>query len=144
MCNAWITVLPAVRVGSVKLKAGSPNTWVRSVLIAVRSSVTWVARTVVLPAVSGESVKAWAKVAVTNRAAVIGSVQVVVVPLHAPPHCWKLAPEPAFAVSVTIVFTGKACAQIAPQLMPAALLLTILLEGPRAPTRLAEASAGGV
>ena len=87
-----------------------------------------------LPAVSVASEKAWTKVAVSNRDAVIVSVQVVVVPLHAPPHCWKVAPEPALAVSVTIVFTGKACAQIPPQLMPAGLLVTMLVDEPRRTT----------
>src|SRR4051794_34439856 len=63
-------------------------------------------------------------VAVTDRAASRVTVQVGVVPLHAPDHPVKKLPPPGMAVSCTVVPRRKDSVQSAPQLMPAGLLLT--------------------
>src|SRR5207245_1807147 len=71
-------------------------------------------------------------VAVTDRAAVIGTVQSAVVPAHAPLQPENVAPAAVKAVSVTVVPGTNAAAHVAPQPIPAGLLLT--LPGPTVET----------
>lgn len=50
----------------------------------------------------------------------------VPVPLHPPPlQPTKIEPAAAVAVSVTELFVGNEALQVAPQLMPAGLLVTV-------------------
>jgi hypothetical protein len=56
--------------------------------------------------------------AVTLRAAVMETVQLVAVPLHAPPQLANVEPLAAVAVSVTDVPLLKLALQVEPQLMP--------------------------
>jgi hypothetical protein len=63
-------------------------------------------------------------VAVTDLAALIDSVQVVVAPVQAPLQPVKLEPAPATAVSVTLAPLTKLNWHVAPQSMPAGLLET--------------------
>ncbi len=62
-------------------------------------------------------------VAPTLVALVIGTVQPPV-PLHAPLQPANVDPEAATGVSVTLVPEAKPALQVAPQLMPAGLLVT--------------------
>jgi hypothetical protein len=65
------------------------------------------------------------KVAVTEVAAAIVKVQVVAVPLHAPPQPAKLEVASAVAVRVTVVPGAKPVMQVAPQVRPAGLDVTV-------------------
>ena len=73
------------------------------------------------------------KDAPTLVAAVIGTTQAPV-PLHAPLQPEKVEPEAAVGVSVTEVPWGKVALHIAPQLIPAGLLMTEPLPVPERPT----------
>jgi len=122
-------VLPAVSVESVKENAERLLldlkvliAWRRSVMCTAFISVDW--------EVIGSSVYVLEKVAVTDLAALIVTVQVVEVPLHVPPHSLKLAPEPADAVRVTLVLIAYTSEQSEPQLIPAGLLVTVPLADP--------------
>ena len=64
-------------------------------------------------------------VAVTFRACVIATVQVSVVPVHAPLHPPKVDPVDAAAVSVTFVAFAKFAVHVPPQLIPAGLEVTV-------------------
>jgi hypothetical protein len=65
------------------------------------------------------------KSAVTEPAAFIVTAQVPV-PLHPPPlQPVKLDPLDADAVKVTLVLASKLAEQVAPQLIPAGLLVTV-------------------
>ena len=72
-------------------------------------------------------------VAVTERAWVIDTVQVLV-PEHAPPQPEKMAPLPVAAVSVTDVPLAKLALQVLPQLMPAGADVTVPRPAPSFPT----------
>ena len=100
--TAFICVVPAVSVKSVNVNAERLLLDLK-VLIAWRRSVICTALTGVDWEVIGSSVYVLEKVALADLAALIVTVQVVEVPLHAPPHSLKLAPDPADAVSVTLV-----------------------------------------
>src|SRR3989441_2176290 len=90
----------------------------------------------VAPASSGSSAnapgKAGRNVALTDRAAVIGTVQSAVVPAHAPLQPENVAAAAVRAVSVTVAPGTNAAAHVAPQPIPAGLLLT--LPGPTVET----------
>jgi len=64
------------------------------------------------------------KLAVTDWVPDVGSAQVPV-PVHAPPHPPKPKPAAGVAVNVTCVPAGKVCVQVAPQSMPAGVLVTV-------------------
>ena len=65
------------------------------------------------------------KLAVTERAALIVTAHAPV-PLHPPPlQPAKLEPLAGAALSVTLEEAGKLVLHVAPQLMPAGLLLTV-------------------
>ena len=66
-----------------------------------------------------------ANVAVTDFAALIETTHVAAVPVQAPLQPVKLEPAAAAAVSVTFVPSVKAAWQVAPQAMPAGLLVTV-------------------
>ena len=65
------------------------------------------------------------KVAVTVFAAFMVTVQVVVVPVHAPVQPSKAEPAAGAAVNVTLAFWLKLAVQVVPQLMPAGLLVIV-------------------
>ncbi len=65
------------------------------------------------------------KLAVTVCAALIVTVQVAVVPVQAPDQPLKVDPAVAAAVNVTLLFWLKLAAQVAPQLIPAGVLVTV-------------------
>ena len=65
------------------------------------------------------------KLAVTVFAALIVTMQVEAVPLHAPPQPENELPEPGAAVNVTLVPLVKLALHVVPQLMPAGLLVTV-------------------
>jgi hypothetical protein len=72
-----------------------------------------------------------AKVAVTLRAALIVTVQVLAVPEQPPPlQPEKVEPAAGAAVRVTAVPDVKEVEQVAPQAMPAGLLVTVPLPAP--------------
>jgi hypothetical protein len=71
-----------------------------------------------------------ANVAVTDFAALIGTVHVVDVVLQAPFQRVKLEPGAGVAVSVTFVPWASVATQVAPQSMPAGLLVTVPLPVP--------------
>lgn len=129
ICTALIWVELAVSVESVKEKLARLFRDLK-VLMASRNSVICTAFASVTWAVRGSSVNVLEKVAVTDLSALIVTVQVVEVPLHAPPHSLKLAPDPADAVSVTLVLIAYTSEQSEPQLMPAGLLVTVPLADP--------------
>jgi hypothetical protein len=62
---------------------------------------------------------------VTAFAALIVTVQVLVVPVQAPDQPLKVDPAVTAAVKVTLLFWLKLAAQVAPQLMPAGELVTV-------------------
>src|SRR5512147_977779 len=66
-----------------------------------------------------------AKVAVTERAALIVTVQLGTVPEQAPPHDCRLWPLAASAVSVTTVPGSKSSPQSVPQRIPPGADVTI-------------------
>jgi hypothetical protein len=81
--------------------------------------------TVPFPAVATERVKVFSvNVAVTDRAASIVTVQFPV-PVQAPDHPVKLELADGAAVNVTGVPKLKEAEQVAPQLIPAGLLVTV-------------------
>ena len=59
------------------------------------------------------------KLAVTLRAAVMLTEQVLAVPVQDPDHPPKVEPDAAVAVKVTLVPDAKEALQVAPQAMPA-------------------------
>ena len=63
--------------------------------------------------------------AVTDAAAARVSVQVAWLPVQAPVHPVKLLPASALAVSVTWLPSSKLAVQVAPQLMPAGVEVTV-------------------
>ena len=65
------------------------------------------------------------KVAVTERSPRIRTVQVLALPEHAPPQPEKHEPAPGLAVRTTGVESGKVDEQIAPQLIPGGLEVTV-------------------
>ena len=73
-------------------------------------------------------------VAVTARAAVIDTVQVLV-PVHAPLQPVNVEPLAAAAVSVTDVPLAKLALQVAPQLMPPVFDVTVPVPVPVFVTR---------
>jgi hypothetical protein len=81
----------------------------------------------VVPATSGLSVNVTAvpKVAVTDAAAFIVSVQVLAVPVQAPPQLRKLKPAPGVAVRVTCVPPVKEAEQVVPHETPAGELVIV-------------------
>jgi len=101
-CTVLTEVAPAVRVESVNVKLETPLLDLR-VLTASRNSVKCTAFTGVTCAVRGSSVNVFAKVAVTDLFAFRRTEQLVEVPLQAPLHPLKLAPDPGAAVRVTLV-----------------------------------------
>jgi len=70
------------------------------------------------------------KVALTLRAWVIETVQVVLVPEQAPLQPEKLEPLPAAALRVTLVLSAKLPLQLLPQLTPLGLEVTVPLPVP--------------
>jgi hypothetical protein len=72
------------------------------------------------------------KVAVAEVAAVMVTVQVVAVPLHAPPQPPNEKPEAGVAVRMTWVFWVKLAVQVVGQLTPDGALVTVprLAAGP--------------
>jgi hypothetical protein len=66
-----------------------------------------------------------AKVAVTVGSPLMVSVQVALVPEQAPPQPVKLEPASGAAVSVTLVPSLKDAEQVAPQVIPPGLLVTV-------------------
>jgi hypothetical protein len=78
-------------------------------------------RVIVRAALDGMALKA----ALTDVAAVMASVQVLVVPLHAPLHPAKVYPEAGVAVSVTLVFWSKLEVQVEGQLILVGALVTV-------------------
>ena len=118
-------------VASVQVKAGSPFR-VRREAIAVRSSTMCTAFTAVVCATRGSSVKPLEvieKLAVTARAALIVTVQAPV-PVQLPLQPVKVEPAPGAAVSVTTVPGVKEAEHVAPQEIPAGLLVTVPLPAP--------------
>ena len=84
-----------------------------------------------VPALATVRWNVWAaNVAVTDFAALIGTVQVVDVVLQAPLQRVKLEPAAGTAVSVTFVPWASVATQVAPQSMPAGLLVTVPLPVP--------------
>jgi hypothetical protein len=130
----WTTlsvVDPAVSVGSVQVDAARPLR-VRAVLIAVRSSTICIAFTTVVWATSGLSVKlvlVVAKIAVTACAALIVTLQAPV-PVQAPLQPAKVEPVAGAAVRLTAVPLVNEAEQVAPQEMPAGVLVTVPLPVP--------------
>src|SRR4030095_2026552 len=130
----WTTlsmVDPAVSAGSVQVEAARPLR-VRAALIAVRSSTICIAFTTVVWATSGLSVKlvlAVAKIAVTARAALIVTLQAPV-PVQAPLQPAKVEPVAGAAVRLTAAPLVNEAEQVAPQEMPAGVLVTVPLPVP--------------
>lgn len=86
--------------------------------------------TVPVPVPALMTVSVWvpprlANVANTVRSAVIATVQVVLVPLHAPPQLAKREPVAGVARSVTLVPDTNCPAHVDPQLIPAGVLVTV-------------------
>src|SRR6266850_1600189 len=132
MCTALSVVKPGVSVGSVQVAAASALR-ARAALMAVRSSVMCTAFMTVVPATSGLSVKvlvATVNVAVTDVAAVTVTTQVPV-PAQPPPlQPVNVEPAAGAAVSVTMVPVVNEAEQVAPQAMPAGVLVTVPLPAP--------------
>jgi hypothetical protein len=114
-----------VIVGSVQVKAASPFR-VLAAAIAVRSSVTCVDFSTVVVAIRGLSVKlALAEnVAETVTAALSVTVHVPV-PEQPPVQPVKVEPAAGVAVKATAVPLANEAAHVAPQDMPAGLLVTV-------------------
>jgi len=129
----WMAlIIPPLTVGSVQVTAARPLR-ARAAETAVRSSVICAALMTVLPATSGLSLNAFGfvlNVAVAARAAVIETVQVTVVPVHAPLQPAKSELPAAEAVKVTMVPLVNEVEQVAPQSMPAGELVTVPLPVP--------------
>ena len=87
--------------------------------------------TVPLPLPCFTTTRVWfgTKVAVTLLAALIVTVQRSV-PVQEPVQPVNTKPDPATAVSVTVVPWSKSASQAEPQLMPAGLLVTVLVVAP--------------
>src|SRR6267142_4601307 len=116
-------------------------------LIASSSSVKCAALIGVLagrvsPAVA--SVKTSENVALTDRASLRVTVQVVAAPLQAPPQPFKRPRAPGAAVRVTTVPLAKLAEHVAAQLRPAGLLVTAPAAEPRTVRFSATASPGVV
>ena len=95
--------------------------------MAARNSVTCRDLMDVTATVRVLSVNVLEKTAVTDRAALIVITHAVLVPVQAPRHSRKAPPAPALAVRVTDVPLVKLAAQVAPQVIPVGLLLTVPL-----------------
>jgi hypothetical protein len=65
------------------------------------------------------------KLAVTVFVTFMATVQVVTVPAQPPDQALNLEPAAAVAVSLTLVFVVKSALQIAPQLIPAGVLVRV-------------------
>jgi hypothetical protein len=125
-------IIPPLSVGSVQATAGRPLR-ARAAETAVRSSLICVALMTVVPATSGLSLNAFGlvlNVAVVARAAVIETVQVFVVPVHAPLQPAKSELPVAAAVKVTMAPLVSDVEQTVPQSMPAGELVTVPLPVP--------------
>src|SRR6185436_18233283 len=134
MWTTFSVVDPAVSVGSVQLAAARPLR-VRAALIAVRSSTMCTAFTTVVWATSGLSVKlvlVMAKVAVTARAALMVTLQAPV-PVQAPLQPVKVEPVAGAAVRLTAAPLVNEAEQVAPQEMPAGVLVTVQVPVPVQP-----------
>ena len=101
----WIALIPTpLSVGSTQAATGRPLR-ARAAATAVRSSTMCAVFTTVLPAISGSSLNAFGfvlNVAVADRAAVIETVQLAVVPLQAPLQPVNVAPVVGLAVRVAV------------------------------------------
>jgi len=65
------------------------------------------------------------KLAVADFTALMATVQVIALPAHAPDQPAKVEPDDGAAVSVTLLFWLKLALQVAPQSIPADVLVTI-------------------
>ena len=74
------------------------------------------------------------KFAVTLLAAVILTVQVLLLPVQAPDQPIKVEPEAGVAVNVTLLLVAKLAEQVAPQLIPVGKLVTVPVPVPDLPT----------
>jgi hypothetical protein len=79
-------------------------------------------------------VKIIENVAVTDRTSLKVTLQTVAAPLQAPPQPLKRALAPGAAVKVTMVPLVKVVEQLAAQLIPAGLLVTVPAAEPRTVT----------
>src|SRR5262245_19886682 len=125
-------VVPAARLGSVQLKEASARR-VRSVSIALRSSMKGAARTTLERGVKVGSVNTRLKRAVTVRAWSSTTMQAPE-PVHAPPHPAKTEPAPGVAVKVTEVPVAKLAVQTVLQVSPAGALVTVPVPAPETVT----------
>ena len=92
--------------------------------------------TVPVPAPAFVTVSVWGtpKVATTSRAWLIVTVHVVLVPEQSPLQPTKFDPEPGDAVRVTTVPSANVALQVAPQLIPPTLEVTVPVPAPPTPT----------
>jgi hypothetical protein len=93
--------------------------------MALRRSVTWVVFTTLLRGTSESSVNCLEKTAVTLVAPAMSNLQVGLTPTQAPRHSRKTAPGAAVALTVTTVPGAKLALQVAPQLSPAGVDVTV-------------------
>jgi hypothetical protein len=117
-----VTVVPLTRLSEqVAPQAMTDAASLVTVPLPVPAATTWSA--------------AWTvKIAVALRSAVMTSVQVAAVPVQAPLQPVKLEPGAATAVSVTVVPFVTLVVHVAPQAMPAGLLVTVPVPVPEVAT----------
>src|SRR2546425_6932196 len=137
MCAALTVVLPTMRLGSVNENPSRPRA-VRAVLIAFRSSTMWTALITQSPPTRFGSVNVKGpitlNVAVTRVAPARVTVQAAVPEQLPPLQPANTEPPSGIAVSVTTAPLTKLAEQIAPQLTPAGVLVTVPAPAPAGET----------
>jgi len=105
--------------------AAPPVLTMELVIVVVVLRLTGFGEAVVVSTVKPGGPDAVPKVAVTERLAVIATVQAVAVPLQAPLQLVSVEPPAGVAVRVTLVPLAYVSAQSSPQSMPEGALVTV-------------------